>query len=156
MTELARTGDFCPNKECLEYGKVQNPGQRNIIKYGFTRSGRQRYRCETCKKFFVETTGTIFYRRRTPDDEILKALAFIAEGSRISSLTRVTGHKEDTILEWLRAAGKHAEEIDAILLSEYKVSRGQIDGLWAFVENKGEKKLSRNRIKRTILALNHD
>jgi transposase-like protein len=140
MTELAHTGDFCPNKECPEYGKVQNPGQRNIIKYGFTRSRRQRYRCETCKKCFIETTGTIFYHRRTPNDEILKALAFIAEGSRISSLTRVTGHKEDTILEWLRAAGKHAEEIDAILLSDYKISRGQIDGLWAFVENKGEKK----------------
>jgi len=140
MTEVARTCDFCPNKECSEHGKVQNPGQRNIIKYGFTRSGRQRYRCETCKKFFIETTGTIFYHRRTPDDEILKVLALIAEGSRISSLTRVTGHKEDTILEWLRAAGKHAEEIDAVLLSEYKINRGQIDGLWAFVENKGEKK----------------
>jgi transposase-like protein len=140
MTELARTGNFCPNKECTEYGKVQRPGQRNIIKYGFTRSGRQRYCCETCKKFFIETTGTIFYGRRTADDEILKVLALIAEGSRISSLTRVTGHKEDTILEWLRAAGKHAEEIDAILLSKYKINRGQIDGLWAFVENKGEKK----------------
>lgn len=140
MTELACTGDFCPNKECPEYGKVQDPGQRNIIKYGFTRSRRQRYRCETCKKLFIETTGTIFYHRRTPDDEILKVLAFIAEGSRISSLTRVTGHKEDTILEWLRAAGKHAEEIDDVLLSKYKINRGQIDGLWAFVENKGEKK----------------
>jgi signal transduction histidine kinase len=49
MTELAYTGDFCPNKECPEYGKMQNPGQRNIIKYGFTRSRRQRYRSETCK-----------------------------------------------------------------------------------------------------------
>jgi len=140
MTKLANTGDFCPNKECPEYGKVQDSGQRNIIKYGFTRSRRQRYRCETCKKLFIETTGTFFYHRRTPDDEILKVLAFIAEGSRISSLTRVTGHKEDTILEWLRAAGKHAEEIDDVLLSKYKISRGQIDGLWAFVENKGEKK----------------
>ena len=36
--------------------------------------------------------------------------------------------------------GQHSEEIEAVLLSDYQVSRGQIDGLWAFVENKGEKK----------------
>jgi transposase-like protein len=147
VAELVHTGDYCPNNQCREYGKLQTPGHRNIIKYGFTRSGRQRYRCEICKKCFIETTGTIFYGRRTPDDEILKALAFIAEGSRISSLTRVTGHKEDTILEWLRAAGKHAEELEAVLLSDYKISRGQIDGLWAFVENKGEKKVIRKQKK---------
>ena len=140
MGEVASEGDFCANKECTEYGKMQTVDQRNIIKYGFTRSGRQRYRCEKCKKCFIETSGTIFYGRRTPADEILKVLALIAEGSRISSITRVTGHKEDTILEWLRAAGKHAEELEAVLLADYQVSRGQIDGLWTFVENKGEKK----------------
>jgi transposase-like protein len=140
MGELAQVGDFCPNKECPEYGKVQTSAHRNIIKYGFTRSGHQRYRCELCKKCFIETTGTIFYGRRTPGDEILKTLAFIAEGSRISSLTRVTGHKEDTILEWLRLAGKHSDQLESVLMSDYKISRGQIDGLWAFVENKGEKK----------------
>jgi transposase-like protein len=140
MAELAHVGDFCPNKQCTEYGKVQTTEQRNIIKYGFARSGHQRYYCERCKKSFVETIGTIFYGRRTPDAEILNALAHIAEGSRISSLTRITGHKEDTILEWLRAAGKHAEELEDVLLSDYQISRGQIDGLWAFVENKGEKK----------------
>ena len=94
----------------------------------------------SCKKSFVETIGTVFYGRRTPDDEILKVLAHIAEGNRISSLTRTTGHKEDTILEWLRGAGKHSEELEAVLLSEYQINRGQIDGLWAFVQNKGEKK----------------
>lgn len=140
MANLVHVGDFCPNKACPEYGKAQTPGNRKIIKYGFTRSGRQRYRCEICKKCFIETSGTIFYGRRTPDDEILKALAHIAEGNRISSVTRVTGHKEDTILEWLRAAGQHAEQLEAVLLADYHVNRGQIDGLWAFVENKGEKK----------------
>lgn len=141
MAELVEVGGFCPNKGCPAYGKVQTPEQRNIIKYGFTRSGHQRYECETCKKCFVETSGTIFYRRRTSEEEILKVLAQIAEGSRISSLTRTTGHKEDTILKWLREAGKHSEELEAILLSKYQVSRGQIDGLWAFVQNKGEKRL---------------
>jgi hypothetical protein len=33
-------------------------------------------------------------------------LAFIAEGSRVSSVARVKGHKEDTILDWLRGAAQ--------------------------------------------------
>ena len=102
MAELAKTGDFCPNKECADYGKVQTTKQRNIIKYGFAKSGNQRYLCQSCHQSFVDTLGTIFYGRRTPQAEILKVLAQIAEGSRISSLTRTTGHKEDTILAWLR------------------------------------------------------
>jgi hypothetical protein len=57
-------------------------------------------------------------------------------------LVRTTGHKEDTIGDWIREAGKHAEVLEEVLLSDYQLSRGQIDGLWAYVGNKGEKKLS--------------
>jgi len=98
--------------------------------------------CKTCKATFTETKGTLFYRRRTPDEEIIDTLAHIAEGNRISSLARTKGHKEDTIIDWIREAGKHAEAIEEVLLAEYRLTRGQIDGLWAYVGNKGEKKLS--------------
>jgi hypothetical protein len=57
-------------------------------------------------------------------------------------LVRTTGHKEDTIIDWIREAGAHAEAIEEVLLAEYQLTRGQIDGLWAYVGNKGEKKLS--------------
>ena len=143
-SKLTQVGDFCPNELCLDYGKCQSEGQANIIKFGQTKAGRQRYKCKTCRKTFTETKGTLFYRRRTPDDEIVDTLALIAEGSRISSLVRTKGHKEDTIIDWIREAGAHAETIEAVLLSDYHLSRGQIDGLWAYVGNKGEKKLSRN------------
>jgi hypothetical protein len=64
----------------------------------------------------------------------------IAEGSRISSLARVKGHKEDTIIAWIRDAAEHAEAIEEVLMSEYSIERGQLDGLWAYVQNKGKKK----------------
>jgi hypothetical protein len=35
------------------------------------------------------------------------------------SLVRAKGHKEDTIIDWIREAGRHAEEIEEVLLSEY-------------------------------------
>jgi hypothetical protein len=84
----------------------------------------------------------MFYRKRTAADQILETLALLAEGSRISSLTRVKGHKEDTILGWLRQASQHTEQVEDVLLAEFEVKRGQLDALWAYVGNKGEKKLS--------------
>ena len=144
MTKFAQVGDFCPNESCPDYGKRQSELQHNITKYGKTKAGRQRYRCKTCGGTFTETQGTIFYRCRTPEDEIIETLALIAEGNRISSLARAKGHKEDTIIDWVRKAGQHAEAIEEVLLSEYHLTRGQIDGLWAYVGNKGEKKLSRD------------
>ena len=143
MEQFAQTGDFCPNEACRDYGKLQGGQQRrNIIKFGKTDKGVQRYRCHTCKKTFTETTGTIFFRKRTPEHEILETLALLAEGNRISSLSRVKGFKEDTILAWLREAARHAEAVEEVLMSEFKVKRGQLDALWAYVGNKGEKKLS--------------
>ena len=145
MTKFAQVGDFCPNETCADCGKRQSEQQHNIVKFGKTTAGRQRYKCKTCGATFTETKGTIFYRRRTAEDEIIDTLALIAEGNRISSLVRAKGHKEDTIIEWIRKAGQHAAEIEEVLLSEYQLTRGQIDGLWAYVGNKGEKKLSRYR-----------
>jgi transposase-like protein len=139
VPKQARVGDFCPNPDCNDYGKLQSEGQTNIIRFGKTKAGRQRHKCKTCQRTFVETKGTIFYRRRTPEDEIIDTLSLIAEDSRISSLARAKGHKEDTIMDWIRAAGQHAERMEEMLLAEHRIERGQLDGLWAYVRNKGEK-----------------
>ena len=81
MEQFAKTGDFCPNEACPDYGKLQNDQQQNIIRFGKTRKGVQRYRCKTCEKTFTETTGTLFFRKRTPEHEILETLALLAEGN---------------------------------------------------------------------------
>jgi transposase-like protein len=140
MEKFVQPGDFCPHEVCPDYGKLQNDRQRNIQKFGKTRKGVQRYRCKTCGKTFTETYGTILYGKRTPEHEILETLALLAEGSRISTLSRVKGHKEDTILQWLREAARHAEQIENVLMAEFKIQRGQLDALWAYVGNKGGKK----------------
>lgn len=64
----------------------------------------------------------------------------MAEGSRISSLVRVKGHKEETILGWIRDAAEQAQALEEVLLVKYRLERGQLDGLWAYVGNKGEKR----------------
>jgi transposase-like protein len=142
MSEFAQVGDFCPKRGCSDYGELQ---KGNIIKFGKTKAGRQRYLCHSCKGTFTETKGTIFFRKRTPDQEIMESLALIAEGSRVSSVARVKGHKEDTIVAWIRDAAQHAQAIEAELLKDYRIERGQLDAMWSYVGNKGEKRATQKQ-----------
>jgi len=89
MSKLVQPGDFCPNPECADYGKPQTAAQRTTT---LSMSGLSHHT-------FTATKGTMFYRRQTPAPEIIKALAQLAEGNRISSVSRTTGHKEDTLLD---------------------------------------------------------
>jgi transposase-like protein len=137
---LASAGTFCPNEECHQYAEVD---EANIIKFGRSRQGLQRYQCKSCQTTFAATRGTLFYRKHAPVKDILETLALLAEGVRISSLSRAKGFKEDTILRWLREAAGHAEAVEDVLLADYELSKAQVDGLWAYVGNKGQKGATR-------------
>ena len=56
MPEFARVSDFRPNEACADNGKRQSKHQRNIVKCGKTKAGRQRYKCNTCDSTFTETS----------------------------------------------------------------------------------------------------
>lgn len=134
--ELAQVGQFCPNEACELYGEIE---AAQIIRFGKTKNGTQRYRCKGCGQTFTETYGTVFYRRQATRETILETLALLAEGVRISSIARAKGIKEDTILDWLRAAVRQAAEVEEALLKDYQISQAQIDGLWTYVGHKGHK-----------------
>ena len=136
MDHLAAAGTICLNEACDEYGQA---GHGNLVKFGMTRGGAQRYRCKRCGMTFVPTKGTVFYRRRTPHQDILESLVLLAEGSRISSIARTKGVKADTVLGWLREAAAHAERVEDRLLQDYQLSRAQVDGLWTYVGRKDQK-----------------
>jgi hypothetical protein len=87
-----------------------------------------------CGTTFAATRGTLFYRKHAPLKDILETLALVAEGVRISSLSRAKGFKEDTILRWLREAARHAEAVEDVLLADYELSKAQVDGLCTCVD----------------------
>src|SRR5918994_3184745 len=97
---LVSAGAFCRKEECPHYAKVK---EGTLIKFGRSRQGVQRSQCKSCGTTFTATRGTLFYRKHTPLKDILQTLALLAEGVRISSLSRAKGFKEDTILRWLSA-----------------------------------------------------
>ncbi|MBN1313021.1 MAG: tetratricopeptide repeat protein [Anaerolineae bacterium] len=121
----------CPNEACELFGDVE---AAQIIRFGKTGSGTQRYRCQSCGQTFTETRGTVFYRRQAPHETILETLALLAKGGRIGGVARIKGVKEDTILDWLRSAAEQAETIEETLLRDYRLNREQIERLWSYVD----------------------
>lgn len=144
MGELVRVGSFCPYKSYRDYGQM---GKGNLVQYGKSRQGQQRYQCKTCKRTFNERRGTLFYNRKTAAKDIVECLALLAEGVRISSISRSKGIKEDTLLAWLRQAAVHAEQVEAVLLNNYHIKQAQIDGLWTYVGRKAEKTSDKQPMK---------
>ena len=100
-----------------------------MLRYGKTQAGRQRWQCQGCQKTFTERQGTLFYPRKTDEQDILECLAVLAEGTRISSLSRAQSLKADPLLSLLREAAQHVEHVAAMLLNDYQISQVQIDGL---------------------------
>lgn len=137
MSKVVSVGSFCPNEDCPDYGETE---RGNIIRYGKTGEGRQRFQGKTCERTFNERRGTRFYHRKTEEKDLLECLALLADGVRISSIHRAKGIKEDTILSFLREAALHAEPIEAILLDQYRITRAEIDGLWTDVGRKAAEK----------------
>jgi transposase-like protein len=76
---------FCWNKKCPDFGKVD---QGNVVKFGHTAKGTQRYQCKICKKTFVENIGTVFYGRHHSQKDILECLSLLGERVSLASIHR--------------------------------------------------------------------
>jgi len=59
----------------------------------------------------------------------------------VRSVARIHRVKPDAVLEWLRKAGQHCEQLSNYMMQELELSQVQLDELWTFVRKK-ERKLS--------------
>ncbi len=137
MADIVKVGSFCPNPDCPKHGQTEG---NEIIRHGWTKQGRQRFRCKCCGQSFNENRGTLFYRKRTASKDIEEALAMLADGSGVSSVSRVKDVTADAVVAGQRQAGGHAEAFSEALLGDHEAGPSQVDGLWSFVVHKGAKK----------------
>jgi transposase-like protein len=133
--EVVRAGSFCWNEQCPDHGIV---AAGNLRRYGKTPAGVQRFQCKRCRKVFAASLGTSFYGIRNPE-RMLLVLRLLADRMSLRGIQRVTGVKPDLTLSYLARAAAHVEVIETLLQRSHKVSRVQLDALWAFVGHKGEK-----------------
>src|SRR6266496_4760051 len=94
--KVALAGSFCWNEACADYGQG---GKGNIIKNGKTDKGVQRYRCQTCQQTFTETKGTLFYRCRHSEEEIVECLAMVGDRNSLAAIHRMKGIKKKPFVD---------------------------------------------------------
>lgn len=128
LRPLDPSKQFCFNPDCPDHG-LAGQGNMSVHRHKERRDG-----CRTCKRTFVETKGTMFYRLRTPPGEALDAIAQLTERGSIRGVARAKGKKPDTVIDWLRWAGKHAAQVNEYLLRGLHLTHLQGDELWTFVK----------------------
>jgi len=122
---------FCPNKKCEYYGWA---GLGNISANGHPNRGRNRQLyCCACKGWFMETTGTFFYRKQYPAEQITRAIASLAEGLGIRAVGRVFGVTPETILDGLAEAVAYFELFNSYMTRHLEVKQVQLDELYGVI-----------------------
>ena len=147
--QIATIGSFCLNEKCKDYNKI-NSG--NVVKSGKTDKGIQRYICKTCKKSFTETKGTMFYRCRHTEDEIVECISMLGDRNSLAAIHRIKGIKEETVIKWLDKASTHVEQFKR-LVRKKKLNRVQLDALWTYVGHKGEKGADLKKLQEELFGV---
>jgi hypothetical protein len=74
---------------------------------------------------------------KTPVEEVARTLLVVMRRGSLRAAEDVTGHKYETIGQWLRRAGRHAETVTAALVHGLHLSEVEVDEFWSFVRKKG-------------------
>jgi transposase-like protein len=106
-----------------------------VVRNG-TLGGRRRYHCRGCGAWFGETHGTPLYRLRTPPAEIGRALLVVMRRGSLRAAEEVTGHKYETIGQWLKLAARHAAALEDALVRDLELSTVEVDEFWSFVRRR--------------------
>ena len=145
-----RIDEVCQSSVCDYYRKTKG---KDIIRKGTNRSGTQMYKCLHCNKYFVQTSGTVFYRKRLPKTKVEQLCRALVEKNGIRSTGRLTQLNPITVARWHDDIAKHAQEIDAYLTRDLGLSEYETDEFWTTVKknrNTTDPKITshRARVKR--------
>lgn len=122
---------YCPNEDCRYFGWVD---RGNLRSNGHPNGGSWRQlQCVVCQRYFMETTGTLFFGKQTAPETIWRALKALAEGLGLRATARVFEVDPNTVESWLRAAAEHIESVSRYLLHDLQLTQVQIDELWALL-----------------------
>ena len=74
----------------------------------------------------------------------------VAERNSSAAVHHVKGVKEETQINWSREAAQHVEELKALLLANYRLTRVQLVALWTYVGHNGEKGGTQEKTSRAL------
>src|SRR5262244_1017279 len=122
---------FCPNPACAYQGWAR---WGNLRAHGHPSGGPWRQLlCIVCRRYFLETLGTIFHGKRASVDLIVRVLACLAEGLGIRGTARVFEVDPNTVLQWLVEAAEQLRTFSQHFLHGIRVRQVQLDELFALL-----------------------
>jgi hypothetical protein len=122
---------FCPNPDCRYQGWV---GWGNLRANGHPNGGPWRQLlCIACRRYFLETLGTIFHGKRVAPELMVRVIACLAEGLGIRGTARVFEVDPNTVLQWLVEAAEQLQAFSRYVLHDVHVKQGQLDELFALL-----------------------
>src|SRR4030095_1712799 len=122
---------FCPNPDCAYRGWV---GWGNLRANGHPNGGRWRQLlCVVCRRYFLETLGTIFHGKRVAPELLVRGIACLGEGLGIRGTARVFEVDPNTVLQWLVEAADHLRAFSQYFLHDVRVTQVQLDELFALL-----------------------
>jgi hypothetical protein len=122
---------FCPNPDCAYRGWV---GWGNLRANGHPNGGPWRQLlCIACRRYFLESLGTIFHGKCASVDLIVHVIACLAEGLGIRGTARVFEVAPNTVLQWLVEAAEQLQAFSRHVLHDVRVRQVQLDELFALL-----------------------
>jgi IS1 family transposase len=122
---------FCPNPDCAYRGWV---GWGNLRANGHPNGGPWRQLlCIACRRYFLESLGTIFHGKCASVDLIVHVIACLAEGLGIRGTARVFEVDPNTVLQWLVEAAEQLRAFSQHFLHDLWVRQVQLDELFALL-----------------------
>lgn len=86
----------------------------------------RRYRCGCCRRTFAETRGTMLHGSHYPHWVIVLVIALLAGGCPVQAIVFAFGIDERTVLAWQLKAGRHAQQVQAMLICQGDIDLGQV------------------------------
>src|SRR5438445_5043689 len=122
---------FCPNPDCAYRGWV---GWGNLRANGHPNGGPWRQLlCVVCRRYFLETLGTLLHGKRASVERIVRVIACLAEGLGIRGTARVFEVDPNTVLQWLVEAAEQLRVFSQHFLHDVSVRQVQLDELFALL-----------------------
>src|SRR5712671_3288014 len=121
----------CPNPDCPYRGWV---GWGNLRANGHPSGGPWRQLlCVVCRRYFLETLGTLLHGKRASVELIVRVIACLAEGLGIRGTARVFEVDPKTVLQWFVQAAEQLQAFSRYFLCDVRVTQVQLDELFALL-----------------------
>jgi len=132
----------CQNQDCIFYRREKG---KYIVKRGHNTAEHQRYYCNHCNKYLVETKGTPLYQKKLSERKIKAICKELVEKKGVRAISRTLNINKNTVCSLLSDLADHALIMTNYLVHDLKLQTYEVDEILTVVK-KNKKNLSQKQI----------